>query len=336
VSQFFTLTLTGGSFFHSPQVGTIYQLSKFLPCSHDKLTQATLRLLFNLSFDEDCRRAMVEAGMLPKLVNLLKKAPFRAKTIRLLYHLSADDKTKRLLSKTECVPIVMQLVINFPHDIVARELAALTVNISLDSKCAQQMTEHRGLQHLMQRVGDFGDVLLAKVVRNISQWTLGEQRLITHMTEHVANLKSEIKRQKKAQRAIDNLANGGKPEEEKFGEDDESDEDDEAYANLPRIPSYQQKRLWGEHIKPLIKMALDCDSHDLLIELLGTIGNMTEMDLPKGKKWSTLIKDYNLCSFLGKLLVPGMSQNDVVLEVVILLGQMCIDEKSSVLIASSR
>jgi len=83
-------------------------------------------------------------------------------------------------------------------------------------------------------------------------------------------------------------------------------------------------------------MALDCDSHDLLVELLGTIGNMTENDLPKGRKWSSLIKDYNLCAFLGKLLVPGMSQNDIVLEVIIIIGQMCTDEKSSILIASSR
>jgi len=81
------------------EVGTIHCLCKFLPCSHDKLTQAALRLLFNLSFDKDCRKVMVDAGMLPKLVGLLKKAPFRAKTIRLLYHLSADDRTKRLLSK---------------------------------------------------------------------------------------------------------------------------------------------------------------------------------------------------------------------------------------------
>jgi len=144
----------------------------------------------------------------------------------------------------------MQLVINFPHNIIAKELAALTVNISLDARCALQMTEHRGLQHLMSRVGEYGDVLLAKVVRNISQWTLGEQRMITHLTEHVGKMKTEIRRQRKAQRAIDNLANGGSVEEEaKFEGNDESEEDDEAYADLPRIPNYKEKRLWAEHIQ---------------------------------------------------------------------------------------
>ena len=62
---------------------------------------------------------------------------------------------------------------------------------------------------------------------------------------------------------------------------------------------------------------------------------MTGEDMPKGTKWSNLIKEYNLTSLIGKLLVPGMSQNDVILECVILAGQMCVDEKSSTMIASS-
>ena len=324
----------------SREVSTIQGLVKFIPCSHDKITQATLRLLFNLSFDQACRQVMLDVGMLPKLVDLLKLAPFRAKTIRLLYHLSADDSTKFLFSKTDAVPIIMQLIINFPHNIVARELAALAINITLDPACAQQATEHRGLQHLIGRVADFGDALLAKVVRNISQWTFGEQRMIAHVTKHVESLKEEIKRRRKADRAINAFANGSwRGEEGKNqggvdgGEDD--DEDDEAYADLPRIPAYEQRRLWAEHVQHLIKLTLDCDSHDLLVELLGTLGNFTEQDLPKGKKWSSMIKEYNLCSFLGKLLVPGMSQNDVVLESIIFISQMCTDEKSSVLIASS-
>ena len=65
----------------SNDVNTIFHLAKFVPCSHDKITQQVLRLLFNLSFDKSCRTKMVEVGFLPKLVDLLKKAPFRAKTV---------------------------------------------------------------------------------------------------------------------------------------------------------------------------------------------------------------------------------------------------------------
>lgn len=86
----------------SNDVNTIFHLAKFVPCSHDKITQQVLRLLFNLSFDKSCRTKMVEVGFLPKLVDLLKKAPFRAKTVSrgwgecdvspLLTHARADPR----------------------------------------------------------------------------------------------------------------------------------------------------------------------------------------------------------------------------------------------------
>ena len=316
-----------------PEVNTVYHIAKYIPCSHDKLTTAALRLLFNLSFNKDCRQRMIEAGMLKKLVHLLKKAPFRAKTIKILYHLSSDASTRALLPPTDFTPILMQLIINFPHNTVAKELASLAVNVSFEPGVAEQMAEGSGLRHLMSRVGEYGDVLLAKVVRNLSLWTFNEQRKITKITEHVDVLKENRKRMRRAERAMNRLAEGGGGDEDEKEEDEETDEED--MADLPRIPAYMQRRLWGEHVQHLIKMSLDCDSHDLLVELLGTLGNLTEQDCPKGKKWSSLMKEFNLTSFLSKLLVPGMSQNDVVLESIILIGQMCVDEKASVLLASS-
>lgn len=41
-----------------------------------------------------------------------------------------------MLTYTEAVPLVMQLVINFPQPHVARELAALAVNLSLNARNA--------------------------------------------------------------------------------------------------------------------------------------------------------------------------------------------------------
>ena len=70
----------------------------------------------------------------------------------------------------------MQLIINFPHAIVAKELASLAINVSFDPHVCQQMCEAGGLRHLIGRVAEYGDVLLAKVVRNVSLWTFNEQR----------------------------------------------------------------------------------------------------------------------------------------------------------------
>jgi len=317
-----------------PDVGMIYNLAAFLPTSHNQVTTSALRLLFNLSFSKECRQAMIAVGMIPKLVDMLKKAPFRAKTIRLLYHLSADATTCAIFANTDIVPIIMQLIINFPQKIIAKELAALAINVSLDPDCAEQFTEHRGISHLLSRVDEYGDVLLAKVIRNISQWTFGEQRKIAKIEEHVEMLKKDRIKQREIRNNIDNFS---RREEGKNGDrGDEEDEDNGMIEmDLPKIPGYAQKRLWSSDIQNIIKMALDCDSHDLLVELLGILGNITNSDMPKGKNWGTMMTDYNLCNFVSKLLVPGMSQNDVVLETVILIGQFVHDEEGQMLIASS-
>jgi hypothetical protein len=74
-----------------------------------------LKLLFNLSFDPTLREVLVKNSLIPKLVELLKKPPFRALSLRILYHLSMDDRCKSMFTYTEAIPIVMQLVVRVPH-----------------------------------------------------------------------------------------------------------------------------------------------------------------------------------------------------------------------------
>ncbi|CAM9758780.1 unnamed protein product, partial [Sphacelaria rigidula] len=50
-------------------------------------------------------------------------------------------------------------------------------------------------------------------------------------------------------------------------------------------------------------------------QVLGTLNNLTALDLPKGVGWVDVLSNYALAPFLTKLLVPGMAQNDIVLEV---------------------
>lgn len=50
-------------------------------------------------------------------------------------------------------------------------------------------------------------------------------------------------------------------------------------------------------------------------KVLGTLNNLTALDLPKGIGWVDVLSNYALAPFLTKLLVPGMAQDDVVLEV---------------------
>lgn len=95
------------------ELAAIEKLIRYVRCDHEKTIQMTLKLLFNLSFDQALREILVKNSLIPKLVELLKKPPFRALSLRILYHLSMDDRCKSMFTYTDAIPIVMQLVVCF-------------------------------------------------------------------------------------------------------------------------------------------------------------------------------------------------------------------------------
>jgi Kinesin-associated protein (KAP) len=100
---------------------------------------------------------------------------------------------------------------------------------------------------------------------------------------------------------------------------------------------YKHKHtLWSPLIEQLLDLAVAPDtSHDILIEILGILCNMTQLDLPKGVTWCDVLSNYSLDTFLCKLLVPGMSQTDIVLEVIMLVGVIAHDTDAAKLLSTS-
>lgn len=52
---------------------------------------------------------------------------------------------------------------------------------------------------------------------------------------------------------------------------------------------------------------------------------MTVYDLPASSNWSKLVRDYGLVNLFCKMLVPGMAQNDLLLEIVMLVANIATD-----------
>jgi hypothetical protein len=52
---------------------------------------------------------------------------------------------------------------------------------------------------------------------------------------------------------------------------------------------------------------------------------MTIYDLPASSNWSKLLREYNLINLFCKMLVPGMAQNDLLLEIVMLISTVAAD-----------
>lgn len=84
---------------------------------------------------------------------------------------------------------------------------------------------------------------------------------------------------------------------------------------------------------------LIADSEHLLhtqhVQVFGCLANLTVYDLPANSNWSRLVKEYNLIAMFSQMLVPGMSQNDMLLEIIMLISTIASDAQACNMIASS-
>lgn len=77
--------------------------------------QEILRLLFNLSFDRSMAREMATPVFMSSLVDKLKKTQFRQVSLKLLYHISQDRECRAPLIETEAVQLTLRLIHGFPQ-----------------------------------------------------------------------------------------------------------------------------------------------------------------------------------------------------------------------------
>lgn len=131
--------------------GIVTKLNRFVPCGHQLLLQIALRLLFNLTFDQEIRLQIAECSMIPKLVEILKAPGFRALILKILYQLSIEDKTKAQFTYTECLPLIYQLIIHCPEPIVGKELVALAVNLTINQRNAETLAVDDQVLELINR-----------------------------------------------------------------------------------------------------------------------------------------------------------------------------------------
>ena len=180
------------------QCAVVDKLARFVP-GQDVLLLATLRLLLNLSFDEDMRKSMVERALIPRVVDLMKNPHFQHVSMALLYHVSVDPGTRGMFAYTPAPKILLDFVLQVEdlHD--APELIALAVNVTTNAKCAEIMCEHvvsgpkreRGFDALMRRGIRLRDPLAFKVIRNVARASDDARRNFTPYVVDLIRLMKE-------------------------------------------------------------------------------------------------------------------------------------------------
>lgn len=150
------------------ELNVVDRLPKLLQINNSDLIQLTLKFIFNLSFDGTMRAKMIRMGLLSKLVAFLSDDKHHGIVIRILYHMSLDDKVKSMFTYTECIPLATDMLILNLNQKADTDLIALCINLALNKRNAELMTDNNRLHTLMSRAFKYQDALLMKMIRNIS------------------------------------------------------------------------------------------------------------------------------------------------------------------------
>ncbi|KAF1385285.1 hypothetical protein PFLUV_G00106140 [Perca fluviatilis] len=145
------------------------------------------------------------------------------------------------------------------------ELISLCINLAANRSNAKIICEGNGLKMLMKRALKLKDVLVMKMIRNLSQ------------------------------------------------------------HNGPT------KSLFLDHVGDLAAQISEDEAEEFVIECLGTLANLTIPDLD----WALVLKEYNLVPYLKDRLKPGSAEDDLILEVVIMIGTVSMDDSCAAMLAKS-
>ncbi|KAJ1556217.1 Kinesin-associated protein 3, partial [Nowakowskiella sp. JEL0078] len=132
------------------------------------LQNLILRLLLNLSHDENIRTELMRMGFLDKLMDLLHNKNHILLALQLLYMLSVDDKSKAYFAFGDTLPMITKMILEYKGERVNVELMSLSINIAAHPKNAEILCENQGLKFLMKRAIKTRDPLILKMIRNIA------------------------------------------------------------------------------------------------------------------------------------------------------------------------
>uniref|UniRef100_A0A8C5FWN7 Kinesin-associated protein 3a n=1 Tax=Gadus morhua TaxID=8049 RepID=A0A8C5FWN7_GADMO len=91
------------------------------------------------------------------------------------------------------------------------------------------------------------------------------------------------------------------------------------------------KSLFIDYVGDLAAQISEEEAEEFVIECLGTLANLTVADLD----WELVLKEYHLVPYLKDRLKPGSAEDDLILEVVIMIGTIAMDDAGAAMLAEA-
>jgi hypothetical protein len=293
-------------------------LAQLLDRTHEDLVVYTLQFLKKLSCFEENKDQISSPETMSHLVRLSQHPNVRIAllALRVLYNVSFDEGVRDALTESGIVKMLVDHLRNPPfRHIVLR----LLYHFSMDDRCKSLMAYQRdGMVMLLQLVVHFpenrvGKDLVALVVNLATHPGAAEAMVRSGLFPQVLLrvLKTRDPLLCKVIRHVASHKNAG-----------------ELMCELLQSDSVRMSKWMNE----FVRMANMCiNQPDLLVEVLGTLANVQIPDTP----WEELC-EAGLVELLTRLLVIGFSEDDIVLECVMLVGNLALNQVAAGHVAGSR
>lgn len=302
----------------------IKQLEAVLDHSHGDLLILVVTFLKKLSIYDENKTAIAETSVIRKLGRFLpcSSQPLVQAVLQLLYNLSFDAGMRRQALQLNTLPRLVELL-----KVPAYRGKALKVLylLSVDDGCKALVGQTEGMGLLMGMAINFPQPTLtpelAALLVNLSHASSNVEAILGNRgLNYLMDRLDANPHDLGLLKVVRNVSYWTFKQQ--------------LLLDSPDV-QYNFRGLWSPHFKQLLELLTTSDSHDVLVEVVGILANMTSFDVPANTSWARLLKDNALIPLFSKLLVPGMAQADLLLEVVMLLSAVALDPAACDLIASS-
>jgi len=236
--------------------------------------------------------------------------------LRVLYNFSFDESIRISLIESGIVKLLVDLLRNPPFRGIVLKLL---YQFSMDDRCKSLMAYHRdGMIMLLQLVVHFpeprvGKDLVALVV-NLATHALAAEVIVGSGLFPQVVVRVIKTRDPLLCKVVRHVSSH-----------------DSVLPRMHELLQSENARM-AKWMHELVYMAPSCvDNPDLLVEILGTLANMTLEDVPWGE-----LCEAGLIDLLTRVLMPGFSEDDIVLECVMIVGNLALSVESAQYVGNSR
>lgn len=305
--------------------GLLEYLESMLERTHGDLLILVVTFFKKLSIYSENKDIIAKSDMIRKLGRFIpcSSVPLVQMTLQVLFNLSFDSVLRQQMMETKLVPKLTALLKTAAF---RGKTLKLLYHLSVDDQCKGVIGNEDGIPMIMGLVVNFPNPTLARelgaLANNLSHDYRNAERMVSnrglnHLMDRLDNDYQE--RDQGLLKIIRNISYWTFVMQQR----------------TVKIEDYKYRGIWAPHFRLLLELLTDTDDHDTLVELLGILANMTTLDVPANSTWSKLCREYNLLSLFSKMLIPGMAQNDLILEIVMLIAAIANDNNACDMIASS-